>query len=591
MSKTLRGHPACPGLARGPMHVVDRAHVVVPRYRVGPKQRKAELQRFEQSVVQSEEQLEALALKAEEGNMEQVSTLLRAHAMILRDAAFYEATQRRILEDGQNAEWALRSTVREVRRLFQQMEKDFFRERRSDVDVVADRVLRNLTGAAADPLADIPNGAVVVAHDLSPADTLALARERVAGFVTATGGRTSHTAILARALQVPCVVGVHGLHDEVEAGENMIVDGGSGVVVVAPEPEDVRRFEVLERRRAEEERALLVDREVPAATLDGVRIELLGNVEVLREAEVVLQMGGEGIGLLRTEFLGLEGLDFDDPDAQAEAYAQVVRALDGRTVTIRTFDTGGDKSDSSESSSVWATDDLGATTNGPLGLRAIRFSLRQRDAFRVQIESVLRAAAHGPVRLMVPFVSDLEEIRQAKQEVEAARERLGWTNGAGPNVAFGMMVETPAAVSCLDLFEQEVDFFSVGTNDLIQFVMAADRSEESVAYLVRPCQPAVLRTLAEVGRRARIPTTICGELAADPFLAPLLLGMGYRSLSMGPASIPVVKRMIRRLDRGRCQSLADRCLRLGTADAIEAQVAEALSSWVPELVGGERFST
>lgn len=590
MSISLQGHPACPGLVRGPVHLVDRAHLVVPRHRVGPRERQAELDRFEEAVVQSEAQLEALAEKAEEGRLVQVSTLLRAHAMILRDDAFFEATRRRISEEGQNAEWALRSTVREVRRLFQQMEQDFFRERRSDVDIVADRVLRNLIGTAADPLADIPDGAVVLAYDLSPADTLALARERVAGFVTATGGRTSHTAILARALQVPCVVGVHGLHTEVEAGQTVLVDGGSGSVIVDPEPEDVRSFEVRQRRRAAEERALLADRDVPAATHDGERVELLGNVEVLREAEVVAEMGGEGVGLLRTEFLGLEGLDFDDPDAQTDAYVQVVRALEGRPVTIRTFDTGGDKAQAFESTSVWATEDLRGPNSGPLGLRAIRASLRQRDAFRVQLESVLRAAVHGPVRLMFPFVSDLEEVRQAKEEVERARARLGRAGVEPGPVAIGMMVETPAAVRCLDLFEKEVDFFSVGTNDLIQFVMAADRNEEAVAYLVRPCQPAVLRTLAEVGRGATIPTTICGEVAADPFLAPLLLGMGFRSLSMGPAAIPVVKRMIRRLDQGACAALADRCLRLGTADAVEAEVAEALSTWVPELFGGERLS-
>jgi len=590
MSSILRGHPACPGLARGPMHVVDRAHLVVPRHRVGPRQRQAELERFEAAVAESEAQLEGLAEKAEEGRLEQVSTLLRAHAMILRDDAFFAATQRRMSEEGQNAEWALRSTVREVRRLFQQMEQDFFRERRSDVDVVADRVLRNLIGTAPDPLADIPDGAVVVAHDLSPADTLALAREKVAGFVTATGGRTSHTAILARALQVPCVVGVHALHTEVETGQTVIVDGGSGTVVVDPDPEDIRRFEVMERRRAVEERALLVDREVPAATTDGVSIELLGNVEVLREAEVVVQMGGEGIGLLRTEFLGLEGLDFDDPDAQADAYAQVVRALDGRPVTIRTFDTGGDKAQAFESTSVWATEDLSTPSGGPLGLRAIRSSLRQRDAFRIQLESVLRASVHGPVRLMFPFVSDVEEIRQAKEEVEAARARLVQAGAPPAPVELGMMVETPAAVRCLDLFEREVDFFSVGTNDLIQFVMAADRNEEAVAYLVRPCQPAVLRTLAEVGRGATIPTTICGEVAADPFLAPLLVGMGFRSLSMGPAAIPVVKRMIRRLERSACEALVDRCLCLETADAVESEVAEALAAWVPELFGGDRLS-
>ena len=586
MSIALQGLPVCPGVAFGPVHLIDRARVAVPRYRVPPKHRDVEVARFEASIEASEAQLEALEAKADESTLEQVSTLLRAHAMILRDAAFYDATVQRIANEGQNAEWSLHATVREVRKLFDQMDKDFFRERRSDVDIVGDRVLRNLLGSAPDPLAELTPGAIIVAHDLTPADTLAMAREHVGAFVTEMGGRTSHTAILARALSVPCVLGVARLLDELSGGEDMVVDGASGAVVISPSAAERSQFDALSRRRNEEEVALLADRDLNAETRDGFRVRLLGNVEVRQEVQSIKRMGGEGVGLYRTEFLSIDGVDVDDARSQADAYAEIVRLMGELPVTIRTFDHGGDK-DFEPPPSPWSTSaDLPPTpTEGALGLRAIRLSLRDPRRFRTQVEAVLRAASDGQVRLLLPFLTDINELRAAREIIESVRGGLDARGVAYGDVEVGAMLETPAAVICLRDFEPLVDFFSVGTNDLVQFIMAADRRDETVAHLVRPSHPAILRTLHRIQQDATKPVSLCGEMAADPFVAPLLVGMGFRELSMSPASIPVVKRMIRRLEQSACAELTRSCLEASTADDVEAAVTAALEQWTPELFG------
>lgn len=582
--RILHGLPISPGIAFGRVHALDRRQITVPRFRVMPENRNQERERFEAAVADSERQLQDLETRSHsDRGFGAVTNLLRAHAMILRDGAFFDAVIDRVMQEGQNAEWAVRSTVREVKKLFDHLEHHYFRERRSDVDVVGDRVLRNLMGIEPDPLANLPQGAVIVAHDLTPADTLALGRASVAAFVTEGGGRTSHTAILARALAVPCVLAVPGLLDAAVQDTPVIVDGGLGTVVLEPAEADQSRYRGLAHRRAKEEQTLLSDRDLPAETQDGHRIRLLGNLEVRQEVQSILQVGAEGIGLYRTEFLHIDEVEVKSAEAHAAVYAAVLSQMKGMPVTIRTLDLGGDKR---VAPTFPLEPEPDARGTSPLGVRAIRISLQEPANFRIQLEGILRASAHGPVRLMFPFVTDLSELLAAKQLLGRAQDDLR-ARGIpfDPHMPVGIMIETPAAVFCIDHLQQHCDFFAVGTNDLIALVMAADRNDEEVSHLYRPSHPAVLRVLAAIRERSRIPVSLCGEVAADPFMAPLLVGLGFDQLSMTAVSIPVVKRMIRRLHASACRDLVERALQLESADAVEECTADHLKQWVPDLFG------
>ncbi len=569
----------CGGIAFGVVHVVDRRRVAVPHYHVPEEKRIREIERFEGAVQKSEGQLVELGARAQRAGFEQVRALLEAHSMILRDDALFQSTRDLIAKQGQNAEWALKDTVKSVKKLFDNLDEDYFRERRSDVDVVADRVLRNLIGAETDLLDNLSEDAVVVAHDLSPADAVALARFAARAFVTELGGRTSHVAILARALNVPCVLGARGIMELAGSGDQVIVDGYSGEVVLKPSGAVQGRYRGIEKRRAKEEQALLADRFLPAETADGVTITLYGNIEVASEVEQVVKHGGQGVGLYRTEFLCLERPDVSDALGHFEAYQHVLEVLGGLPTTIRTYDLGGDKQ--------FGTGSLYTDANPALGLRAIRLSLRDRAHFAQQLEGVMLASGVGPVRLLLPFVTGVEEVRQARaiiEEIAADLERSG--RPFDPQMPVGVMLETPAAILIVDRLSEEVDFFSIGTNDLIQYTLAADRGNESVAYLYRACHPAVLRmirTACTVAHDAGRPISVCGEVAGDPFHAPLLVGLGLRTLSMTPTSIPIVKRMIRKLSAADCVELAAQACEMSTTRDVELALEAKIQSWTPDL--------
>ncbi len=600
-ARRLTGLGVCGGIGFGTVYNMDRRRLKVPRYHIDEQEREAELQRFEQAISISELQLEELKTRATESGLKQVSMLLEAHAMVLRDDALRGATRERIVNEGQNAEWALKDTVRQIKQLFDRLEADYFKERRSDVDIVGDRLMRNLVGKQTELLENMPQGAIVVAYDLTPADTVALARNKVVGFVTEAGGRTSHTAIMARALDVPCVLGVSGITDYAGAGDSIIVDGGEGEVVLRPDSTISGRYQGLQKRRDKEKAALLADRALPAETTDGVKIELYGNVEVSSEIETIVSYGGEGVGLYRTEFLQLERPGIDSSREHHLVYREMLGGLKGRRLVIRTIDEGGDKQFEKPKgpmrlgSSMGVTMDLTAqaaqnsTQNPALGLRSIRISLKNRKDFREQLKGILMASAHGTVKLLIPFITNFDEIISVKKELQLAKDELR-DEGADfdENIPFGVMIETPAAVTIADLIAKEVDFLSVGTNDLIQYVLAADRTNEEVSYLYRPCHPAILRMLkqlCQVTEQHQIGLTICGEVAADPFHAPILIGLGVKQLSMTPYTIPVVKRMIRRLSYQDCKDFADQALALHTATDVEINLAERLAEWTPDLMG------
>lgn len=587
MSQTFRGLGVSGGVAFGRVQLVDRRRLSVPRQRLTPLDIGPELERFERAILVSETQLQDLRAKAAQSGLSDVATLLEAHASMLRDEHLAEATKERIKLDGVNAEWALRTSVKALRDLFDGLDDDYFRERRSDVDLVGDRLLRNLVGEEVDPLRVFPEDAVVVAYALSPADTVTLFRSSVRGFVTESGGPTSHLAILARDMSLPAVVGVSGIVERAGTGDEIVLDGESGEVVLSPLEETRSKFSLAERVRQARELDLLTERDLPAQTVDGAEVTLLGNIEVPDEVSMVLDRGGQGVGLYRTEFMVLEKRHLPDTEEQFAEYEKVVARLAGKPLTIRTIDLGGDKL-----ARVTNAVEAGSMVLNPaLGLRALRFSHRDPAVLRAQLRAVLRASALGPVRLLFPFVTGLEELRWAKDQLREAGQELqreGLTSGR--DISVGVMIETPAAVELADLLAREVDFFSVGTNDLIQYTLAVDRANDDVAHLYRPCHPAVLRMLkrvVEVAQAAGVELTVCGEMAAEPLHTPLLLGLGVRSLSVNAPSIPRVKRVIRRVSAADCTTLAARVLQLPTTMEVEQALRVALETWAEDLFSGE----
>ena len=588
----LRGLGVCPGIAFGSVYIVDRRRVAVPHYHLPVERRERELQRLENAITASEQQFEELQNRSATSGLDQVGVLLQAHAMILRDAELRDTTRRRILDEGKNAEWALKETIKHLKALFDRIDQDYFKERRSDIDFVGDRVLRNLVGAETDLLDNLADDAVVVAYDLSPADTVNLARYQARALVTEGGGPTSHTAILARAMNVPCVLNARGVMSVAGSGDHIIVDGYAGQVVLSPSEETTGQFQRLLKRKQAEEQALLKDRELPAETKDGVKVALLGNIEVSQEIDAVLTNGAEGIGLYRTEFIFLERPQLQGAMGHFDVYSLVVRGVQGRPVTIRTVDVGGDKFIRSNdgSDAAWAASAPAAIeshSNPALGMRAIRLSLKHSGPFREQLEGILRASAVGKVSCLLPMVTTVDELREARAVISELQEQLS-AQGVSydPNMPVGVMIETPASAIIADLLAAESDFFSIGTNDLIQYALATDRVNRDVAYLYRPCHPAVLRIIhavCEAGRSNSVPVSICGEMAADPFHLPLLVGLGLRSLSMTASAIPVVKRMLRRLDHGECEAFAKEALQMPTAGDVEEALTQRLSQWAPDL--------
>jgi len=576
------GAAASPGIAIGRAYVVDRRKIKVPKRHVNAEETEIEVARFRAAIAESDAQLERIKNKLVAREGEDHFHILEAHQLMLHDEHVVDETIRRIREDHINAEWALRRTVEQIKHIFDAIQDDYFRERRSDIDFVGDRILRNLLGEEEGPVTPPPD-AVVVAHDLSPGDTSQLHRHAVAALVTDAGGKTSHTAIIARAHEIPAVVGLEDVTSVVGNGDLIIVDGGAGLVIVNPEAATVAHYRARARREAAIGEALLANRDLPAETIDGHRVSLLANVDVVEELDGAKQHGAEGVGLFRTEFLYLTKLDVPTEDEHYQYARSVVEQLAGRVATFRTFDLGGDKVPA-------ASPALVREANPALGLRSIRISLSSagRPLFLQQLRGLLRASAHGPLRIMFPMVSGVAEIREAKAAVEECKEELRARGEPfDPAVKIGIMIEMPSVALIADMVAPEVDFFSIGTNDLIQYTLAIDRVNEHVSYLYKPLHPAILRIIryvAEAGREHRVPVAMCGEMAGDPLFALILVGLGLEELSMNAVAIPVVKSVVRASTFEEAQRLADQALTLATPDEIEELVRGHMAKRFPEDV-------
>jgi phosphotransferase system enzyme I (PtsI) len=564
-NKELRALGASPGIAIGPVRITDRSRVSVVETEISPAEIPVEVERFKSALAAAQEELRGIkdGLEAQRGA--EHLYVLDTHLLILQDSMLTRETVEFIETEQINAEAALQRTLRKFKEFFAGIGDEYLRERSVDVETVVERVLRCMVGKYHEPVTSIEGKAIIVAHDLSPADVLQIDKSKIIGFVTDLGGKTSHSAILARALEIPAVVGLERVTAEVNDGDVLIIDGLTGVVVINPDEATFRDY--LRRKQHYEylEQELLKLRDLPAMTTDGHPMLLKGNVEFPEEILSLKGHGGEGIGLYRTEMLFFNRQELPDEEEQFAAYSAVVAEMAPYPVTIRTLDVGGDKF----ISGLNLADEL----NPALGLRAIRLSLRQPETFKPQLRAILRTSALGKVRIFFPMVSGVAEIRAVKVLLDEAKQELraeGIPFDEG--IEIGIMIEIPSAVIIADLLAREVDFFSVGTNDLIQYSLAIDRTNEHLTHLYEPLHPAVLRSLkmvVDAAHAAGIDACMCGEMAGEPEYLPILLGLGFDELSMNAISLLRVKKILRRCSRAEAVKLVSHALSFVTAQEVE----------------------
>ena len=572
-----RGVAASPGIAIAPAYVLRRERLVIPEYRLEPDQVESEVGRFELALRETRARLSGIREGMKETGL--VTDVFDAQFLFLEDPTLIEHTSRNIRESRLNAEWALQRELRRLEALFESMADPYLRERASDVGFVVRRVLEALMGREPEGLRDAPTGVIVVAKDLSPGEVAQARRGQIAGFVTEGGARTSHVTIMARSLEIPAVVGVEpGWIDSLTDGTTLILDGRGGLVIVDPDEEAQREYA---QRRADHqsfERRLLRYVPLPAETRDGVAVGMLANIDQVEEIPDALRYGAEGVGLYRTEFLFLNRTDLPDEEEQLESYRAVVEAIAPQSAVIRTLDLGGDK--------VPTGLDLADEPNPALGLRGVRMSAARPDLFRTQLRALLRASDHGKVKVLLPMVSTLSEVKFARRSFDEVRHEIaaeGHPNAE--KVEFGIMIETPAAAMIADLIAPHADFLSIGTNDLIQYTLAVDRSNEHVGYLYEPLHPANLRMVQRVcqaGRRAGFVVGMCGEMAGEPLHCWILLALGVGELSMTPFSIPLLKKILRDSTATEARALLSDVIDLGSADEIRAHVERTMAGRFPE---------
>ncbi|HEX4455579.1 MAG TPA: phosphoenolpyruvate--protein phosphotransferase [Kofleriaceae bacterium] len=559
------------GIAFGRAYLIGRDTLKAPRHHIEPDDLDDEVARLYKAIASSDKQLAKIKEKLASEN-ESDYHIITAHQMMLHDEHMVGAAVEYIRDEKINAEWALRRAVDDIRAVFDSIEDAYLRERKSDVEFVFERVLRNLLGRVTGPLAPPPD-AVVVAYDLSPADTAQLHKAAVSGLITDAGGKTSHTAIIARAHEIPAVVGLEDITEVVESDDYMVIDGATGVVIVNPSAATVAEYREEQRRQVAANARLHAMRDLPAKTRDDTEVQLLANIDGPEELEDALEYGAMGVGLFRTEYLYMTGAGLPDEEAHYKTTCAVLERLNGRVATIRTFDLGSDKL-----AKFVEEADL-QEANPALGLRSIRLCLSPlgTDLFRSQLRGVLRASAHGPIKLMFPMISGVGELRAVKAIVDDVKLELR-TSGVAfdEQIKLGIMIEMPSAALTADLLAKECDFFSIGTNDLIQYTMAVDRVNEYVSYLYEPLHPALIRLIAPVVAAAKannIPVTVCGEMAGEPMIAAVLLGLGIRELSMSAVSIPEVKDALRQMTAEGTQKLVERVLGVATAAEVRAIVS------------------
>jgi phosphotransferase system enzyme I (PtsI) len=581
----LKGIAGSPGVAVGPALVVGDLKTAYARRYVSSAQIDAEVSRLARAVEDAKRHVREVSARLPASPIE-TSAILDAYLTMIGDPMLFERVERKIRVEKKCAEWAVAQASEEIGKMFgpaEAAERDaYIVERRHDIEFVCDRLLRELTGDTKHLVPRLDQPMVVIARDLSPADTAGMVREPVIAFITEIGTRTSHTAIMARALEIPAVVGVAEALSVIRTGDTLIVDGMRGEVVVNPKEITVEEARGRSARHLAFARGLLGARNQPCVTRDGEPVSLKANVELPAEAILALDHGAEGIGLYRTEFIYIDRTTMPTEDEQYELYRAVVEAVAPRPVTLRTFDIGGDKFASSFQ--------LPAEMNPALGLRAVRLALSRPDVFLTQLRAMLRASAHGDVRIMVPMVASVQELREVRRLLAHAMHEVDvGGHKRARHIPLGIMIEVPSAVVMADVLAREAEFFSLGTNDLIQYTLAIDRGNRSLAPLASPFHPAILRMIRQVVRAAAVhsvPVALCGAMASDPLAAVLLVGLGIRELSMEAAAIPEIKEALRRVTTVDTERTAEAALALDTAESVEELIAGTFAPGLFDLLMG-----
>ncbi len=577
----FKGIPAAPGIALGKAWFFNSEEVLLSRRTIKDEEVPLEVLRLEEAMIKTRHQIIHIQRRLSEDLGQEHAEILNAHLLVLEDQSLREQIINGLRSQRVNVEVVFNDVMRRHLKAFSKTEDEYLRERTADLEDVRKRVLRNLLGKRTDTVVQFEEPVVIIARDLSPSETAQMHKQHVLAFVTDVGGRTSHTAIMAKSLEIPAVVGLESATRRIREGHFIIVDGARGDVIVDPDEATIQQYQLEQRRYQEANRRLLQLKDLPAETLDHHGIVLSANIELPEEVVSVIAHGSQGIGLFRTEFLYLNRSDFPTEEEQYEAYSMVAQRVKPHPVIIRTMDLGGDK--------FLSPLQLPSEMNPFMGWRAIRFSLARPDLFRMQLRAILRASVIGNLKMMYPMISGIEELRRANEilyevEQELTREGIAFSK----DLEVGAMIEVPSAAMTCDLLASEVDFFSIGTNDLIQYSLAVDRVNEKIAYLYEPTHPAILRLIKQVidvGHQANIWVGMCGEMAGEPALALLLLGMGLDEFSASPVQVPLIKQVIRSVEYPFARSVVEQAMALKTGKEVEAFLVASLKQVLPALVG------
>ncbi|MCA9658098.1 MAG: phosphoenolpyruvate--protein phosphotransferase [Myxococcales bacterium] len=577
------GVPASSGIGIGRAYVVDRRRVHVPRTRIDKEAIEAEIGRFLEALRDTRQEIEVIKTRLPHGEHR---AILKAQQMMLRDPDLIGRVEQLIAEELRCAEWALATATDEIHDMLDQADDEYFRERSSDITFLSEQVILALLGDNPEEITP-PAGSVVVAYDLSPAETVQLHRCAVAGIVTAAGGKTSHSAIMARSLQIPAVVGVAGILGEVMSGEVVVVDGVRGAVIVRPDVDELGGHELERDEYNAFEQRIQREHAFPAITVDGRRVMTRANLSLSEDIDLGRRYGAEGIGLYRSEYMFMNRDALPTEEEHYLTAKTVIRRYSPYPVVFRTFDLGSDKPSKLLSFAK-------AEANPAMGLRSLRLALREREIFLAQLRGLLRASLHGPLHIMLPLVGSVEELEDGIAAVEEARDQLEAAGMAyASDFSLGVMIETPSAALIADLLASRVDFMSIGTNDLIQYTLAVDRDNDDVDYLYQPLHPAILRlirSVAAAGAAHDVPVSLCGEMAADPRYTWVLVGLGIKELSMSPSALPVIKHIIRQSSAAEMDALTAAVLEARTAREADEIVLEVMRERFPEHLkhGGGR---
>lgn len=568
----LRGIGVSPGVAISPAYLLGRQDFVIATRMVDPDQAAQEIERVREAVVVAAETIRVLRTRLADTLAEKYAAVLDAHLAILTDQRLFDEIAGRIRHDGFSAEHAASRVLGEYARQLSSVEDAYLSQRATDIFDIQQRLLKALSGDARSLSDNITHPVIIIAHDLTPSETLSLDRSKITGFATDAGSSTSHTAILAKALDIPAVVGVGRATAAVAGGDMVIIDGSKGLLIISPDQETLERYRGLADRGRVAEVALEGIRDLPAETTDGRLVELVGNIELPEEVQTAVDNGAAGVGLYRTEFLYLKAGKEPTEEEQFTAYMQAAITLGDLPLTIRTFDLGGDKL---PAGFVHVHE-----RNPSLGCRSIRFCFENLPLFKTQLRAILRAAIYGNIRLLLPMISCVDEVIKAKRIIEETRRDLA-ADGIPfqEDLPIGIMVEVPSVAVAPDIFAPEVDFFSIGTNDLVQYCLAVERVNEHVANLFTPSHPSVLRLLknvVDIARATDTPLALCGEIGADPVFTMLLVGLGFEQLSLNPLSIPRIKKLIRLMSYADAETVASQALIQKSADDVRKLLLESI---------------